>query len=1219
MRASWSNPFPGLRPFEFQEKHLFFGREEQVVELLSRLRRGRFLAVVGPSGSGKSSLVRAGLLPELHGGSMVQAGSHWEILVMRPGGDPLGHLANVLAGTGQYDLEEEDQIPFVKSVLNRSALGLIEAAKLARFTPGTNLLLLVDQFEELFRFGQKGHQNEAAAFVNLLLEAARQSEIPIYVLITMRADFLGDCARFRGLAEAINQGEYLIPRLTRSQMQRAIIGPVCVGGGEMTPRLVQRLLNDAGEDPDQLPVLQHALMRAWGLWEQQGRQGPIDLELYEAIGAMHSALSRHADEIFEELQTPRKQWIAEKIFKELTELGPDNRGIRRPGRLADLQEVIGAKEEELREVIDPFRQSGRTFLMPPAEAPLLPERVLDISHESLMRVWRRLENWTEEEAESARKYRRLAETAQLWKKGQAGLFRDPDLEIALQWKRQNKPGAAWAERYFPGFSAAMEFLEESRKAREAEKQAQAAAQRRELEQARALAESERLRAEKQARLARERLMGVMVLAGLFVLAVSTALWAWHLRSQAVEQRNLAQSRELVAKALRQAEADPEQAIVLALDAVESARQTASDDALSNAEEALRIALLSSHLRTVFPAEAHFARFSPDGSWVVTADEHGQAEVWEAMSGKRLAQLQGHSLAVFHLSFQDHAISTWSFDGTVRQWDGRTGRELQAPRKLPLDLTQAYAAGISPDTRQLVTTQEDARALVWDLENGELVQELIGHALVVNAAAFSPDGKWIATASADDTARIWEKVQGANGEVWRTAAELFHADDVVSVSFSPDSNRLVTSSKDKTSRVWHAPEGKPAGRSLIGHADDLTGACFSPDGRFVLTASQDRTARIWEIQSGREVAILRVHGGSVHRAVFSPDGAQAVTASEDGRVRIWEARTGRVLDHFAEQPVNGAAFSSMGAGVISCGGTTARLVEVFTGRKLAEISSGSEMLSARMSPDNRFALTAHEDGIVRLWDVSSNGMPQELIGHAAPVHAAVFSGNGRWIVSASEDETAQVWDAGILNFSGGLNRHAARHSLPHASRLAGLALSPDDRFLAVVGGNTVRIWRTENWERADPADPVQHEHRTLSASFSGDGRYLATASRDRTVRILRAGDWTELQRLEHAGEVVSVSMHPSSPIVASAWNRADVGTVSLWSWKSGALLAEIRTHAANVTSVEFSPDGNSILTASEDGTVRLFAARECASLAEISELGLKRLAGRSGGMQKLSRK
>jgi tetratricopeptide (TPR) repeat protein len=471
------NPFPGLRPFEFHENHLFFGRDLQTDELLRRLRLSRFLAVIGNSGSGKSSLVRAGLLPDLCGGFMVKAGSSWRITVFRPGDDPVHNLAVALSGADLLGAPERDatvQTGILEMTLRRSALGLVEAVREARMAQTQNLLVVVDQFEELFRFKPASSgvhpEDEPAAFVKLLLNAARQDQLPIYVVITMRSDYLGDCAQFRDLPETINEGMYLVPRMTRDQRREAITGPAAVGGGKIAPRLVNRLLNDVTEDPDQLPILQHALMRTWDFWAANHSDAePIDLRHYEAIGGMTEALSRQADEAYNELPDERGRLIAEKMFKRLTEKGPDNRETRRSSSVRELCEVAGASERELRPVIEVFRRSGRSFLMPSCDTPLNAETIIDISHESLIRGWHRLRKWVDEEAASAETYRRLAETAELFKVGAAGLWRDAaDLQPALKWRELTEPAKAWGDRYHPGFQDAIEFLEKSKAARDAD-------------------------------------------------------------------------------------------------------------------------------------------------------------------------------------------------------------------------------------------------------------------------------------------------------------------------------------------------------------------------------------------------------------------------------------------------------------------------------------------------------------------------------------------------------------------------------------------------------------------------------------------------------------------------------------------------------------------------------------------------------------------------------
>jgi tetratricopeptide (TPR) repeat protein len=425
------------------------------------------VAVVGTSGSGKSSLVRSGLIPSLQGGFMAGAGSSWRIATMRPGEDPIGNLAAALNAPDVLGVDGEfastNQV-LIDATLRRSTLGLVQAVRQARIPADQNVLVLVDQFEELFRFRRSQIENsrdEAVAFVKLLLDAVGQQQLPIYIVLTMRSDFIGDCMNFRGLPEAVNAGLYLVGRMTREALRSALTGPVAVEGGSIAPRLVNRILNDLGDDHDQLPLVQHAMMRTWDYWSAVNDGQPIDLDDYEAVGTYAHALSLHAEEAYLDCEAAGRSEVAERVFKALTDTFSDPRGVRRPTPVADLARIADVPEADVIEVVELFRRSGRSFLMPPPSVPLTPRSMVDLSHESLMRCWDRLIAWADEERAAAAFYARLSQAAAWHEQGAAGPWRNPELELALQWRRENRPTAAWAGRYDQGFARAMAFLEES--------------------------------------------------------------------------------------------------------------------------------------------------------------------------------------------------------------------------------------------------------------------------------------------------------------------------------------------------------------------------------------------------------------------------------------------------------------------------------------------------------------------------------------------------------------------------------------------------------------------------------------------------------------------------------------------------------------------------------------------------------------------------------------
>jgi energy-coupling factor transporter ATP-binding protein EcfA2 len=460
-----ANPFPGIRSYEISESHLFFGRESQVNELESKVMQSRFLAIVGSSGCGKSSLIKAGLIPGLINKHLSGSRSTFKMYTFRPADDPLTNLALALS-------DEFNAPDLIRNQLLTDKNGLVQV--LTGLLPENQAALIyIDQFEELFRFKKSTNLaqsfEEAKLFIASVEHAVHQQNLPVYIILSMRTDFLDECTEFRGLSELINDGYYLVPRMNNEERKKAILGPVRGSGYEITDELIELLLNDVGEDPDQLPIMQHALMRTWDYWTMNriGNQ-PIGVEHYRAIGTMKEALSIHLEEIYSDLKDEKSKSHAEKIFKALTDLTKEARGTRRPTPLWEICTLTGAREDEIIRIIDQFRSPGCAFLMPSAHISLDGNSMIDISHESIMRVWGRLKKWVEEEGESAQLYLRLSKSAELYQEGKSGLWVNPELQLALQWKELNRPNMTWAARYDLGFDRAMNFLNHSKNRYETE-------------------------------------------------------------------------------------------------------------------------------------------------------------------------------------------------------------------------------------------------------------------------------------------------------------------------------------------------------------------------------------------------------------------------------------------------------------------------------------------------------------------------------------------------------------------------------------------------------------------------------------------------------------------------------------------------------------------------------------------------------------------------------
>ncbi len=551
---NFRSPYPGLRPFERHEDALFFGRDEQVDQLLDKLSATHFLAVLGTSGSGKSSLVRAGLLPALDSGYMAGAGARWDVAELRPGDHPFRRLATSLIKDTDWGRTYATSVPVGRAILNlekdllSGSMALNWRLGVQPLAEGTRLLILVDQFEELFRY-QRSNQREAADFVALLLAAA--SSPKTYVVITLRSEYLKDCSVYPDLPEAINQGLFLTPSLTPEQMADAIQLPAELPhfGGTVEPELVLRLLEEARGQLDQLPLLQHTLMRLWDLDDGDKR---LTLAELEALGGLRRALDDHVEETFSELDA-EQQRIAEVLFRSLTERGSAERDTRRSARLGAIADLAEVDWTRVADVVEFFRKPGRSFLFPWAGTPLTRESRLDISHEALIRQWGRLRDWTANEAEQAELYQRLQAAALRHKAGKEALWIDPGLEIALQWRDKHNPKPHWAERYGGDFQVAMDFLDQSRNARDLKRRAdeqrlaEELQQKRELDLTKESAEKERRLRAKETRL-RRRWQRTFAVAIVFLLmAIAGGWWAWSERTEKVAEAENARKAEAAAK------------------------------------------------------------------------------------------------------------------------------------------------------------------------------------------------------------------------------------------------------------------------------------------------------------------------------------------------------------------------------------------------------------------------------------------------------------------------------------------------------------------------------------------------------------------------------------------------------------------------------------------------------------------------------------------------
>lgn len=942
-RVGTINPFPGLRPFKIEESHLFFGREGQSDEVLLKLSKSRFVGIIGPSGSGKSSFIYCGVLPILYGGFLTDASPNWEVVVTRPGAGPIDNLAESLLKTvkdyNTADAEDKKiKRTIVSTLLRSSSLGLVEAIQQSRRKEDINYLILVDQFEELFRFKDStdpNSVNESLAFINLLMEAVNYEDAPIYVAITMRSDFIGECAQFPELTRKINDSHYLIPQMTRDQKRRAIEGPVAVGNAKITPRLTQQLLNDLGDNPDQLPILQHALMRTWSYWAKyRDYDGePVDLKHYEAIGTMSEALSMHANEAYDELDE-EQQRICEILFKAITEKRGENFGIRRPTRLNEIASIADVSEADVVAVIEKFREPGRSLLTPAYGIELGSKSMIDISHESLMRIWVRLKNWVDDESEAVQMYLRLAEAASQYQVGKAGLWRPPDLQLALNWQAKHKPTLVWGQRYHPAFERTMIFLEYSKKEFDTEQRIKELEAKRKLQRARitaivfgslaavalvafvyafmqqAEAKRQQVRAEELAVEAQKNADDALAQKAIALTERDNAKRAQEAAEKAqaaeAEQRAEAEKRRQQAEeAEREAQLQRDRAVKNEKLAQDNEKQAIAnaERADRNAERAERekylaaakaMAIKSKELGNDLALEGLVAQqaymFNKKyGGYEYNSDVYGglytALKNWEEPLTKSLqAHTNGAARALETHGKGNHIYSGGS-DGRIIRWNyanKQWNAEMIVDKRLDY---MVFTLDTSPDGNTLIagglfpSNPESNYAELYDLRNPSTpVKKILGFKHNIENIHFTPDGKGF---YARDNSGHSIKFSDLT-----TAKEVISSEEkIVSLDLN-ESGTLLAGAGDKGNLyVWDI--NKNFAVTKVNISNGLSAVCFAPDGRQIVVGSRNGLLKI--VSNGIVIRDLPGHSSQIEDIKFNHAGTFMASASKDYSVRLWNFR------------------------------------------------------------------------------------------------------------------------------------------------------------------------------------------------------------------------------------------------------------------------------------------------------------------------------------------
>ncbi|MBD2255300.1 NACHT and WD repeat domain-containing protein [Nostoc parmelioides] len=1160
------NPYQGLLAFQETDGDHFFGRDQQIKDLWEKFRGVheasiiRFLAIYGPSGSGKSSLARAGLIPELSRRPL-PGRNRARVAVLIPGSHPLEALATVLA-----EIATGDRTPIIKAkefsiVLQQPNSdgeyeGLRQIANALPEIAIKPLVVLVDQLEEVFTLCED--QRERDAFIGNLLCAASESSKRVSVIVTLRSDFLGLTQKNPHLNQLLASQGFFVAAMNVEGLREAITKPAELAGYPLDQSTVDLLIEQTEGREGALPLLQFALTQIWaGLAE--GRE---PAETLRAIGGVGGALAKEAQRIFESLNS-KEQKIAKRVFLGLVQLGEGTKDTR---RRTELERIVshGEQQEQVMKVIARFSDSGTRLITLADNAGTI---TAEVTHESLIDNWQQMRLWLNESRGDLRFQRRLDEAAIIWNENgrpDGNLWRSPDLDLLRQYHERADDDMTPLQIEF--FNHSIHAFDEAEKKRKRQRVEQLVDK-----------------------------VEISLIRNQPINAIINAIAATGVSQSVLEQfPGHPKFSSVIGCLLDVVRVNSlEKNLLLHEDVVSSVAYSPDGKSIVSGCEDNTLQIwnartgepigtrLGNPLKKEVGSGVTSVAFSPYGQRIASGHADNTVRLWNAITGVPIGNPLVHG---------DATSSQLIFDQTVTAYNS------------------VNSVAFSPDGKYIISGSGDDTVRVWDANTGVPIgNPLKGHESSVYSVAYSPDGKYIVSGGPDNTILIWNAKRGAQmGRPLVHESATPHEDWTYSVMFSPDGQRIISGS-GRTILIWDVNTRRLI-NTLQGHTDSVYSVAFSPNGQYIVSGGEDNTVRVWNATTGKQIGEPLRHEDDVKSVVFSPDGQHIVSGSKDNTVRIWSVSTnapiGRILQVHSNR-VTSVAFNPDGQYIASATRQPILMVRSADGRSLvsadsqsiaskaggetvriSDVNTGQQMVqplqvcawSVAYSPNGQRIASGGTDKTVRIWDATTGmqiGKP--LQGHEDDVKSVAYSPNGQRIASGG-DKTVRIWDVTTGEQIG--------EPLCHEDDVKSVAYSPDGQRIASGGDKTVRIWDATTGMQI--GKPLQgHREGISSVTFSPDGKHIISCSYDYTVRIWDAETGVPVGKplQGHTDALDTAAYSPDGQFIVSGSRDC---TVRIWDANTGVPIGKpLQGHTDTVSSVAFSPDGKRIVSGSWDNTVRVW--------------------------------